>query len=90
MIKIRNRLFARKKRQPNNETIKKHYNLFRNRVSCDLKKSKKKYYSEFFEENKTNIKKIWSGIREIDLRMYTENNDRKSLQKLSDHAIRKV
>ena len=24
-----------------------------------------KYYSEFFEINKMNIKKIWSGIREI-------------------------
>ena len=64
MIKIRNRLFARKKRQQN-ETVKRHYNLFRNRVSRELKKSKKKYYSEYFEENKMNIKKIWSGIREI-------------------------
>ena len=65
MIKIRNKLFARKKRQPKNESIKKLYNLFRNRVSRELKKSKKRYYSEYFEENKMNIKKIWSGIREI-------------------------
>ena len=34
-------------------------------MSRELKKSKKKYYSEYFEENKMNIKKIWSGIREI-------------------------
>ena len=30
-----------------------------------LRKVKKKYYSEFFEINKMNIKKTWSGIREI-------------------------
>ena len=54
MIKIRNKIFARRKRQPNNENIKRLYNLFRNRVS-----------REFFEDNKMNIKNIWSGIREI-------------------------
>ena len=64
MIKIRNKTFARKKRQPNNENIRL-YNLFRNRVSRELKKSKKKYYHDYFEENKMNIKNIWSGIREI-------------------------
>ena len=30
-----------------------------------LRKVKKIYYSEFFEINKMNIKKTWSGIREI-------------------------
>ena len=38
--------------------------MFRNRVTRDIKKIKK-YYSEFFEINKKNIKKTWSGIREI-------------------------
>ena len=65
MIKIRNKTFARKKRQPNNENISRLYNLIRNRVSCELKKSKKRYYHDYFEENKMNIKNIWSGIREI-------------------------
>ena len=45
--------------------ILKGYNLFRNRAAREIKKSKKKYYSEYFEMNKMNIKKIWSGIREI-------------------------
>ena len=44
MIKIRNKIFARKKRQPSNGTIKRLYNLFRNRVSLELKKSYKNYY----------------------------------------------
>ena len=30
-----------------------------------LRKAKKYNYSEYFEMNKMNIKKIWSGIREI-------------------------
>ena len=65
LIKVRNKIFARKKRQPNNTNNKRLYNLFRNRVNSEIKKSKKEYYSEFFKINKMNIKKIWSGIREI-------------------------
>ena len=37
MIKIKNKLFQRKKRQPNNLEIKRLYNLFRNRVNRELK-----------------------------------------------------
>ena len=61
MIKIRNNTFARKKRQPNNVNIKRLCNLFR--VSRELKKCKKKLLLSIFQENKTNIKNIWSGIR---------------------------
>ena len=32
MIKMRNKVFARKKRQPNNENHRRLYNLLRNRV----------------------------------------------------------
>ena len=65
MIKIRNKLFQRKKRQPNNENNKRLYNLFRNRVIRELKKSKQNYYNEYFEVNNNNIKKTWEGIRSI-------------------------
>ena len=57
MIRIRNKLFQRKKRQPNNDKNKRLYNLFRNRVIRELKKSKNIYYNEFFEVNNNNIKK---------------------------------
>ena len=40
MIKIKNKLFYRQKRQPNNTAIKILYNKFRNRVNRELKKSK--------------------------------------------------
>ena len=39
MIKIRNKIFARKKRQPNNVNCKCLHNLFRNRVNREIKKS---------------------------------------------------
>ena len=65
MITIKNKLFNRKKRQPNNEDIKRLYNLFRNRVNRELIKSKKNYYAKYFEDNNSNSKKVWEGIRSI-------------------------
>ena len=65
MIKLRNNVFARKQRQPNNENCKRLYNLLRNRVNRKLKKSKKQHYAEYFSVNLNNIKKTWDGIREI-------------------------
>ena len=65
MIKIKNKLFQRKKRQSNNLEIKRLYNLFRNRVNRELKKAKRNYYTKYFEENSNNIKKTWEGIRSI-------------------------
>ena len=65
MIKIKNKLFHRKKRQPNNLEIKRLYNLFRNRVNRELKKDKRNYYTKYFEENNNNIKNTWEGIRSI-------------------------
>ena len=41
MIKIKNKLFNRKKRQPNNANVKKLYNIFRNRVNRELIKIEK-------------------------------------------------
>ena len=38
MIKTKNKLFERKKRQPTNENVKLLYNIFRNRVNRELKK----------------------------------------------------
>ena len=57
MIKIRNKLFYKKKKQPNNENNKRLYNLFRNRINRELKKSKKDFYCHYFEINKNSIKK---------------------------------
>ena len=42
MIKMRNKVFARKKREANNENHSRLYKLLRNRVNREIKKSKKK------------------------------------------------
>ena len=64
-IKMKNKLFERKKRQPNNENVKILYNLFRNKVNRELSKSKKSYYATYFENHCNNIKKTWEGIRSL-------------------------
>ena len=56
LIRIRDRLFARKKRQPENEYVKDVYNKVRNKVSRELAKSKKEHYNSYFDEHNTNIK----------------------------------
>ena len=38
LIKIRNKIFVRKKRQPNNEKCKRLYNLLRNRVNREIRR----------------------------------------------------
>ena len=58
-------MYTSKKRQSHNDNCKRIYNLLRNRVQRELKKSKQKYYAEYFAENVNNIKKTWEGIRKI-------------------------
>ena len=65
MIKLKNKLFNRKKRQQNNENVNLLYKVFRNRVNRELKKSKKNYYTKYLEDNNNNSKKIWEGIKSI-------------------------
>ena len=65
MIKIRNKLHRRKKRQSNNENIKRLYNLFRNRIIREMKKSKRDHYNKYFEKHRNDVKKTWNGIRSI-------------------------
>ena len=48
MIKFRNKLFARKKRQPNNAT--ELFNKFRNRINREIIKSKKSYFTNYFKD----------------------------------------
>ena len=65
LIKIRDRLYARKKREPGNEHVKKVYNQVRNRVSRKIKKSEQNHYVSYFEEQNNNIKKTWEGIKKV-------------------------
>ena len=84
MIKIKNKLFYRKKRQPNNTNVKRLYNLFRNRVNRELKKSKIEYYSQYFEDNNKNSKKIWEGIKSI---INTKNSKFSNINQLNVNNV---
>ena len=65
MIKVRNKLFARKKWQPNNAGVCELFKKFRNRINREILKSKKDYFAKYFSDYSNNIKKTWQGIREI-------------------------
>ena len=86
MIKIKNKLFYRKKRQPNNVNVKGLYNIFRNRVNRELNKSKKEYYSKYFEDNRTNSKKVWEGIKSI-INIKNSKNNIISQLKVNEKSI---
>ena len=60
LIKHRDKLFKRKKRQANNEDIRSLHNQFRNGV-----KKSKKSYKTYFEDSKSDIKKTWEGIKSL-------------------------
>ena len=62
---MRDRLFARKKREPDNDLVKQTYNRARNRVGREIQKAKRSHNKTYFEAHKTNIRKTWEGIRKI-------------------------
>ena len=65
LIKIRDRLYARKNREPENTRVKEVYNRCRNKVKNEIFKSKKKYQKSYFVKYNTDIKKTWEGIRKL-------------------------
>ena len=79
MIRIKNKLFSRKKRQPSNENIRRLYNLFRNRVNREKGKAKTCYYNKYFQENSSDSKKVWEGIKSL---INTKNNNMSSISQL--------
>ena len=64
MMKIRDRILRKlkKKRSVSNIAL---YKKFKNRVSNELKKSKQRYFQNYFTTYSQNIKKLWSGIKNI-------------------------
>ena len=64
-IKLRNKIFERKRRQPDNENIQILFKQLRNRINREISKAKIKYYTQYFDGYKNDTKKIWEGIRKI-------------------------
>ena len=65
LISHRERLFKKKKNNPSNLATKRAYNLFRNRITREIKKAKKEFYKKYFQDNINNMKNLWKGIKDI-------------------------
>ena len=65
MIKARNKLFACRKRQPENDHVTEVCKKFRNKINREITKSKKYYFANYFKDCSNNAKKTWQGIRAI-------------------------
>ena len=63
-IKIKNRLYKmwKKSGNPERESL---YKRFRNKLNRILKSAEKAHYAKLFEQNKNNLKKSWSILKEI-------------------------
>ena len=64
MMKVRDALFHQFK-ITNSPTVLAAYKQFRNRIVNEINASKKQYYHQYFDENKSNMKKLWKGIKDI-------------------------
>ena len=59
------KLFLKEKYLINKNELFSLYKRKRNMVMSLIRRSKKDYYNNFFEEHKSNVKKTWEGIRNI-------------------------
>ena len=65
-IKVKNRIYKCKTTNPHEKTkIQKRFTVHRNHVVTLFRICKENYYKEYFEDNRKNAKKLWSGIRSM-------------------------
>ena len=65
MLNLRDRLFARKNREPENVRVEQVHKVARNRVSRKIQQSKREHQEAYFTEHQSNIKKTWEGLRNL-------------------------
>ena len=65
LIRDRDRLSRRVKRQPDNIQLREDYRQTRNQVTNMIKDTKHRYYREKINQNNKNTSKIWKTINEI-------------------------
>ena len=59
------RNFLKEKDDEKKKALFKCYKTKRNMIKILIRQSKRDYYANFFEENKSDTKKTWEGIRNI-------------------------
>jgi len=62
------------------------YKQKRNMITSLIRLSKKKFYSDFFIENQSNVKKTWEGIRQL-LNVSKKNNSKISKLSHNDSTV---
>ena len=64
LMSYRDKLFIKMNNNPT-ESNKSLYQKFRNHAVSEQCKEKSNYFLKYFEKNKTNMKKLWTGIKSI-------------------------
>ena len=81
LIKHRDKLL-RKLRKSHSVVTENLYKKFRNRIVNENRKSKIQYYDGYFQQNKANMKNLWTGIKEI-----INTKSKSSLQNISQLIV---
>ena len=64
MMRLRDKALKKLTKKPD-EATKRLYKQFRNRITIELKESKKNYFHNYFNVNSNNMKLLWTGIKSI-------------------------
>ena len=73
--KIYNKFWKAKDRKRKKDLLHQQFKNYRNILSNLTKKSKENYYKEYFQENKSNLIKVWKGMNlklQFGLKMHTQ------------------
>ena len=57
--------FCKAKGQARKQHLHEKFKIYRNSLTNLKRQSKQNYYKKYFKENKTNLIKVWKGIKEI-------------------------
>ena len=77
LIKAKDRTYHKIVKEPDSiikNELNIRYKQQKNEITKLIRKSKKIYYTNYFEKNSNNIKKLWAGINQIINRCNTQNN----------------
>lgn len=64
-VRIKNKLFNKVKKHPNNETLLKYYKTFCNKLRTKIREQKDYYYSKLFENCNRDSKATWKVLNEV-------------------------
>ena len=85
LVSYRDKLFIKMNNNPI-ESNKYLHRKFRNCVISEQHKEKRNYFLKYFEKNKTNMKKLWTGIKSIV--NVKAKNQLSQISHLTDNGVR--